>query len=1014
MTEKSVYEILFAAEVYSKEKSRSQNKLTLNPLSFSSASNYESLPMHSSLSQNREYQSLAQELSRHLYGDVHFDAPTRAMHATDASVYQILPLGVVAPRSREDVTQVVEICQRHGVSITARGGGTSQAGQAIGPGLCLDFSRHMNRLLHLDVEARTVTVEPGIVLDELNAHLRPHGLHLPLDLSTANRATVGGMIANNSAGTRSVIYGKTIDYVEALDVILADGSPAQTGPLTDGALRAKLAGQSQESAAYRAVEQLSRELADEIERRYPRILRRVGGYNLDEFTPARLAQQPFDLTKILVGSEGTLALTVAATLRLVPLPPRRALCSVQFSDVLEAMAATPVILAHGPSAVELVDRFLLDKTRGRIEFEPLRGFIQGDPGAVLLVEFFAEEGDETEGDETAAGVTQKIDRLAADLAAQGLGHHIHRALTPGEQAQIWELRKAALGLTMSETGDAKAISFVEDTAVAPARLREYIENFQRILARHETDAGFYAHASVGLLHVRPVVNMKTRQGVERFQAIAEEVADLVLEYGGALSGEHGDGLVRAPFQEKMFGPLLYAAFRRVKAAFDPTGLLNPGKIVDAPGLTANLRFGSGYQTPEHPTAFDFSDFGGILRATEQCSGVGACRKTLSGTMCPSYMATRNERDSTRGRANALRLALSGGLEATGFGDEELLPVLALCLECKACKRECPTGVDMARLKSEFLHQHHQRHGAGLRARALGRAEQIARWGSRLAPLSNWLAGAAPVRRLNERLFGLDRRRTLPQFARRPFAENYQQPVQSDGPTVALFADTFNNFYEPQHLTAAARVLERCGARVTVPTRVCCGRPLISKGFLDEAARQAQATTEALLPLAQAGTPILFCEPSCHSAVVDDHPRLLRGAAQAQAQQVAQAALLFEEWAGPRLPAQETTSPAISEIVVHGHCHQKALVGTAPLVQLLSAVPGCPVRVLDSGCCGMAGMFGYEQYDVSRAIAERRLLPAVRGLDESAVVVSPGFSCRQQIRHFTGVEAHSPASLLAGL
>ncbi|MDE0076725.1 MAG: FAD-binding protein [Caldilineaceae bacterium] len=978
---------------------------------------------------------LARSLRAVLTGDVQFDRASRAMHATDASVYQIIPLGVVTPRTRNDVEEVVRVCREHGVSITARGGGTSQAGQAIGAGISLDFSRYMNRVLDFDTAAATVTVEPGIVLDELNELLKPHGLQLPLDLSTSNRATIGGMIANNSAGTRSIIYGKTIDYVESVDVVFSDGSSASLGPLSEEALRSKLAQQDLEGAAYRAVQRLASELESEIRSRYPRILRRVGGYNLDEFIGGGedgRSREPFNLARMLVGSEGTLGLTVAATMRLAPLPRRRVLCSVQFDDVLEAMRATPVILEHGPSAVELLDRFMLEKTDGRIEYAPLRGFIQGDPGAVLLVEFFGQSDEELAG---------KIESLQTDLEARGLGNYLYRALGAEEQALIWELRRAALGLTMSETGDAKAISFVEDTAVPPERLHDYIENFQKILTKYETQAGFYAHASVGLLHIRPVINLKSAQGVQRFEAIAGEVADLVLEYGGALSGEHGDGLVRAPFQEKMFGPVLYNAFCEVKSAFDPTNILNPGKIVHAPALTSNLRFepavgqgdmseqefpdavrsgavgdGTGRvdEEREYTTRFDFSDFGGLLRATEQCTGVGACRKTLTGTMCPSYMATRNEIDSTRGRANALRLALSGGLEATGFGDEELLPVLDLCLECKACKRECPTGVDMARLKSEFLHQYHGRHGASIKDRVLSRADRIARWGSRLAPLSNWLAATGPVRRVNEAVFGLDRRRPLPAFSGRPFTRRRRDSspafcaAEAD---VALFADTFNNYYEPEQLADALAVLQNCGAEVAVAPQVCCGRPLISKGFLDGAARQAAATTSALLPLAEGGIPILFCEPSCYSAVQDDHPRLLRGAGQEDARKVAAACQLVEEWAGPRM---KPTRPGPSRVMVHGHCHQKALVGMQPLQKLLAAIPDCKVTVLDSGCCGLAGMFGYEHYDVSKAIGERRLLPAARELEENEILVSPGFSCRQQIRHFTGVQSQSPTSLLAAL
>lgn len=949
-------------------------------------------------------------LANALEGDVHFDRFSRAMHATDASVYQLLPLGVVVPRHREDVIQTVNLCRQYGVSITARGGGTSQAGQAIGQGISLDFARHLNRIVKLDVAARTVWVEPGLVLDELNAHLKPHGLQLPLDLSTANRATIGGMVANNSAGTRSIIYGKTIDYVEALTVLLADGTVIDVGDLSTDEVAAKCKQSDREGEIYRAVCQLGKEHSAEIELRYPKIQRRVGGYNLDEFVPTKMTpERPFNLARLLVGSEGTLGLTLAVKLRLVPLPKTRVLCAIHFATLLDAMTATPVILEHNPSAVELVDRFLLNATRGKIEFEPMRAFIQGDPGAVLLVEFFGEE---------TADLPARIDQLEADLGDRELGYHVHRAIAPAEQGRIWELRKAALGLTMAQTGDAKAISFVEDSAVPPVHLHDYVETFQRILANHGISAGFYAHASVGLLHIRPVVNLKTAEGVQQFASVANEVADLVLEYGGALSGEHGDGLVRAPFQEKIFGPTLYQAFCQIKAAFDPMALFNPGKIVHAPKLTSNLRYDNGYSPHELETAFDFSDFGGLQRAAEQCSGVGACRKTLTGTMCPSYMATRDEMHTTRGRANALRLAISGQLDTTEVAHEDLLPVMELCLECKACKRECPTGVDMARMKSEVLHQVHQRHGAIFKDRLVAQIAQISRWGSRLAPFSNWVINAPIVRSLNEQFLGFDRRRPLPTFASQPFQRSSVQQRENTAAsatdsTVALFADTFNNFYEPNHLTAAVQLLEHWGATVVIPPVVCCGRPLISKGFLDQATQQAASTTRTLLPLAQQGIPILFAEPSCHSAVCDDHPRLLRGEEQANAQIVADGSLLFEEWAGITNQGQSFRSGP-KQVLVHGHCHQKALVGMGSLHNLLDLLPNCEVTLLDSGCCGMAGSFGYTHYEVSQAIGEQRLFPALRDLDDDTTVVSPGFSCRQQIQHFTAITAESPMSLLASL
>ncbi len=812
--------------------------------------------------------TLRAALETQIEGEVRFDKISRAIYSSDASVYQIMPAGVIIPRSREDVLRTIQLCRQYGVSITARGGGTSQAGQAIGTGIQLDFSKYMNAVLDLNIEERTVKVEPGIVLDELNAQLKPHGLQLPIDPSTSDRATIGGMIANNSSGTRSVIYGATVDYVLDLNVVLSDGSIVRMHPLDDATLAAKCAQTDLEGACYRTVRNLANEHTDEIARRYPKITRRTGGYNLNKFVPSG---NPFDLTRLLVGSEGTLGITLDATLRLVPITKSKALCVVQFDELLDSLAVTPFILKHKPSAVEVMDRFLLDCTKGKPEFEPLRDFIIGDPGAILIVEF---SGD------SASELPEKIERLETDLRNRGIAVNLYRAIGTSAQNRIWKLRKAGLGLAMSQVGDAKSVSYIEDTAVAPELLRDYIERFQAILAEHSTEAGFYAHASIGLIHVRPVVNMKTAEGVAKFQRIAEQISDLVLKFGGALSSEHGDGLVRAPFQEKMFGPVLYRAFCEIKKTFDPDSLFNPGKIVHAPPLTQNLRFGTNYQTRKVDTAFSFSDFGGLSMAAEQCGGIGTCRKTMTGTMCPSYMATREETDSTRARANALRLAISGQLGPDGLADKSLYPVLDLCLECKACKTECPTGVDMARIKSEFLHQYYKRHRPSARTRLLARAERLAVWGSRFAPFSNYIAGNGLTRRLNEKLFGLDHRRIPPPFAKTTFLQWWKRHCHngnSDGePDAAIFADTFTNYHEPVHAIAAVRVAERLGARVTVPARVCCGRPLISKGFLKEAALQAAATTQTLAPLARRGLPIIFCEPGCYSAVRDDHPDLLRG------------------------------------------------------------------------------------------------------------------------------------------
>ena len=943
---------------------------------------------------------LQDELATALRGDIRFDAVSRALYSTDASVYQIEPAGVVLPRSRDDLRRIVEICARRNCPITMRGGGTSQAGQAIGAGLIVDTSKYLTAILELNVEQQWVRVEPGVVLDELNAQLRPHGLRFAPDVSTASRATVGGMMANNSSGARSVIYGKTIDHVIEQEVVLSDGSVVAFGPLAEGELAGKCAGDTLEARCYRTVAELASLHAQEIERRFPKVLRRVGGYNLDDFVPGR----PFNLARLMVGSEGTLGVVLSAKLKLVPLPRAKAVMAIQFAHLLESLAATPVILRHRPSAVEVMDKSILDHTRKSAALETLRqSFIEGDPASLLCVEFY---------DDRAENLPPRLDALERDLRAHNFGYRYHHALDLAAQARVWSLREAGLGLSMAMREDAKSLSFVEDTAVAPERLRDYIERFLGIVARHGTTAGVYAHASVGCLHVRPVVNMKTDAGVRQFEAIANDISDLVLEFGGALSGEHGDGLVRSPFMEKMFGPVLYGAFRTIKQTFDPKGIFNPGKIVDAPPLAANLRFGPKYAARNPITFFDYAA-GGVAGAIEMCSGLGACRKTLEGTMCPSYMATREEQHSTRGRANVLRLTIAGRLGESGLGDRGVYETLDLCLECRACKAECPVGVDVARFKSEFLSDYWQRHGTSLEARVLGNVSSLAAWGSRFAPLSNWIAGSAPVRRLNQRMLGVDQRRRLPQFKR----HTLRHLARGDGgqADALLFNDTFTNHYDPEIGLAAIRVLQRAGVRTALAPNHCCGRPQISKGLLASAREMAERNTNALHADAAAGRPIVFCEPSCLSAVREDAPALLRGETRRRAEQVAAVSVLFEEYAAT-LRGRLTLKPGPTSVLLHGHCHQKSmgLVGAART--MLSHIPGASVIDLDAGCCGMAGSFGYTHahYDVSRAIGERKLFPAVRKKAEGSVVVAAGTSCRHQIADFTGEEAIHPAVLLESL
>ena len=959
--------------------------------------------------------ALRRELEQQIAGEVRFDRLSRALYSTDASVYQITPLGVVVVRSREDVMRTVDVARRHGCSITARGGGTSQAGQAIGAGLQLDTSKYFNRVVEVNAAEGWARVEPGVVLDELNASLREHGLRFAPDISTASRATIGGMIANNSSGARSVMYGKTIDHVLELDVVLSDGRVARFRPLSREELDAASGGTTREAECYRTVRRVAAASAGEIERRYPKVLRRVGGYNLDEFVRD---SQPFNLSKIIVGSEGTLALVVEARLKLVPLPRAKAVLAIEFDDLLDALAATPMLLRHRPSAVEVMDKFILDHARESPALDALRrGILQGDPGALLCVEFYADDPGE---------LPNVLGDAEQDLARSTWRCRWRRALTLSDQARIWNLREAALGLSMAMKGDAKSLSFVEDTAVAPEKLRDYIERFLHIVKRHGTSAGVYAHASVGCLHVRPVVNLKTDDGVRRFEAIANDIADLVLEFGGALSGEHGDGLVRGPFTQKMFGPTLYEAFRTVKRAFDPDGLFNPGKIVDAPPLTAHLRYGAGYPTPDPITFFDFAEYGGMGRAVEMCSGLGACRKKLDGTMCPSYMATLEEKHSTRGRANALRLAMAGRLEDSGLTDADVYDVLDLCLECRACRTECPVGVDVARFKSEFLAGYWQRHGVPRRARAIGHIHELSKWGSLLAPVSNAVVRSGTGRWLGEKFLRVDRRRTLPAWTRRTFTRRFAErslrrrsvPAGS-GRTVILFNDTFTNYSHPEIGLAATEVLEAAGSEVTLARHRCCGRPLISQGLLDEARRLAARNTDALHDAAAAGHPLVFLEPSCLSAVREDAPALLRGELQRRSRVVAAASVLFEEylereWLASRAALRLNGGP--TTILLHGHCHQRAMGLHLPAKALLSRIPSCSVVDLDAGCCGMAGSFGYapEHYDVSRQIAERKLLPAARSISSGTILAAAGVSCRQQVVHFTGVQAVHPATVLREL
>ncbi|MBI4199111.1 MAG: anaerobic glycerol-3-phosphate dehydrogenase subunit C [Chloroflexi bacterium] len=945
-------------------------------------------------------------LRRRVKGEVRFDPYSRAMYSTDASLYQMEPVGVVIPRDEEDVIAVVESCAEAGVPVLPRGAGTSLAGQTVNHAVVLDFSKYLHHVLEVSPEERWARVQPGITLDAVNQAVGQYGLHYPPDPTTTSRATVGGGIGNNSCGAHSIVYGKTSDHVKEIQVVLSNGQATVFRPLEGEALEKKLAKQGLEGSIYANVLRIVQEQREEIQRRFPKVMRRVSGYSLDAF----LKPGPVDMTKLVVGSEGTLVVVTEAKLNLEPLPKMQAVGVLHFRDLLESMEATVATLEHRPAAVELVDKTIIRQARMLPGFARRMTFLEGEPEAVLVVEFFGD---------SEAELRARLDRLEEDMQRRRLGYACVRAMGPAQQADVWAVRNNGLGLLMSVKGDAKPLPFVEDSSVPPERLPEYVRRFGQIVQDHGTSAAYYAHASVGCLHIRPVINVKTQEGVERLKSISAAVSDLVKELGGSLSGEHGDGISRGMWMEKMFGTPLYNAFREVKRTFDPKGTMNPGKIVDCPPIEKYLRIGPNYRAMEVKTVFDFTADGGYARSVELCNGVGACRKLSNGTMCPSYMATREEEHSTRGRANVLRSVLSGLLPASEFASKRLYEVLDLCLECKGCKGECPSNVDMAKLKYEFLHKYYQAHRRPLRALLFAHVNTLNRWRGRLGPLANLGTGDPVSRWLLHTLLGIHRNRRLPPIAATTFPEWFRRrngaarPAGAIRGQVVLFHDTFTDYHQPQVGIATTELLEAAGYEVVLADQVCCGRPMISKGMLEQAQEHARINVARLHAYARQGIPIVGCEPSCLLALRDDYLDLLPGSEEARS--VAASTFLLDEFLvklhrDGQLTLRFRETPG--RLLFHGHCHQKALVGTAASLAALRLIPGLQVEEVNSGCCGMAGAFGYEQehYDISMKIGEERLFPAVRSAPEARVAVT-GFSCRHQIEDGTGRKALHVAEVL---
>ncbi|MGF1470567.1 MAG: FAD-binding and (Fe-S)-binding domain-containing protein [Rubrobacteraceae bacterium] len=939
-------------------------------------------------------QRLHDFLDSNLDGELRTDRVSRALWSTDASIYQRTPLAVVIARSEQDVLATLSAARQLGLPLTPRGTATSLAGQTTAPGIALDTSR-MNQVVELDPEGRRCVVEPGLIQGELNALAQSFGLVFGADTSTSEVATLGGMVGNNSAGMRSVVYGTTRDQILSLRCVLANGEVVDLEPLSRAAAAKRARHADAHARLLRGALRIGEKYGEQIKRRYPKMIRRVSGYGLD----ALIDPEVVDLTHLVCGSEGTLALLSQAEFRLQELPPSRQMASFEFDSLAAASRATVELLEMEPSAVELLDDVAIGRARATPAYRDATHFVHGEPRALLLVEW---SGTEEELEERFSQLEEIRDEIGSSVATP--------LRTAEQMQQTVKLRKSILPLLLGTAEKAKPVAFVEDAAVPATNLEEFVVRFEEILQKHQTWACFYGHASVGTLHVRPALDTTDPEGVARMRGIGEEVADLVIECEGSISGEHGDGLSRSEFLDRMYGQEIVEAFKEVKELFDPEGVLNPGVIVEPAKMDTQLRIGPGHQRMIVGTGLDFSGQGGFAKAVELCNGSGFCRKKSGGTMCPSYMVTLDEEDTTRARANLLRNVLDGTLDPEELTGSRMKEVMDLCVGCKACKTECPSQVDVASMKTEVLYQMGKKHGFSVRQKLAGHMRTQLRLASIAPALYNAVVGSTLARQAAG-LAGIDPRRELPRVAPKRFSKRFGGLPQGAGPAeVVLFNDTWNEYQWPEIGEGAVRLLAAAGARVHLPKVVCCGRPMLSEGLIDEARKNARRNLDLLWPLVERGLPLVGLEPSCILTLKDDYKKLLPG--DERVGPLVEAARLFEE-ALLELGAESLPLKEGVPVLLHGHCHQKALVGTKPTEEVLGLA--AEVEVVDSGCCGMAGLFGYEKghYEISMAMAERVLLPAVRSR-EGSVVVAPGTSCREQIEGGSGRRAVHPAQYLADL
>jgi FAD/FMN-containing dehydrogenase/Fe-S oxidoreductase len=956
------------------------------------------------------------DLEKITTGDIRTDNYSRILYSTDASIYQVKPFGVLIPRSVEDVQSAVELAYKYKIPILPRTGGSSLAGQAINEALVIDMSKYLNKVLEVNQEEKWVGVQPGIVLDVLNNHLQSYDLQFGPDPASSNRAAMGGIVANNSTGAHSILYGMTADHLLETRVFLSDGSNVHFKALESEMLLQKQKQTDFEGQLYQDVSSLTSSNAEIIRKGTPRHWRRCGGYNLDRFIEGpsfKYPQNPgFNLAKLVCGSEGTLAVMHEIKLNLVDRPKYTVLGIVHFNSLYDALSTTPAILELEPSAIELLDNYALTLCLQLPAYSKLlKTFLNGTPNCLLITEFIGDSESE---------VIAKVEKLKRHMQQQNVQTEVVPAIDKNLQQNVWNVRKAGLGLLMSIKGDFKPIPFIEDAAVPTEHLADYVTKIEKFCNDLGTQVAYYAHASAGCLHIRPLINTKLAREVEKLPEISRFSIELLGQYGGSFSSEHGDGRSRSWLNEHFFGKDLYNLYRKTKKIFDPDNILNPGIVVDAPDMRENLRYGANYTVNEIDAKYDFSDDQGFHRAVEMCNGAGICRKTTMGTMCPSFMVTGEEQHSTRGRANALRAALSGTLEFEEFTSKRMFDVMDLCIECKACKAECPSMVDMAKIKFEFLAQYYDQNPIPLRTRLFANMPDLSRiFSGSFSKIINWINSLKIIRLILDSSMGITKNRELPGFVSEPFTEWYiknrnKKELENASQKVVLFPDTFNNYHQPQVLRSALEILESMGFSVLLPNPCCCGRAAISKGLFKKAKAAAQNTVNALHSFASQGIPIVGLEPGCILTMREEHLWLFPD--DERAQLVAKNSYMFEEFI--TLLKEEGKldllfSDRVENILLHGHCHQKSIVGTAPVIEMLSLPVNYTVEEIDSGCCGMAGSFGYEKehYNISIQMAERKLLPAVRSQPEDTLIAASGFSCRHQINHGTGRTALHPVEIL---